>query len=303
LIHGQLRIRDKEKQRAQELGIALNQLKDEQHKTKQALLQAKKELFRSESTQYIDQIAAADKALEGNDLLGAQWHLEQCRSEFRHVEYAYLRKQLAQKAFTLGGHKEWVRSLALSSDGKRLVSGSWDDKGQTGEIKVWDLEPGKETFTLGGHAHQVTSLVLSSDGKRLVSGSFQQIKVWDLEAGKETLSLHGPKDVVSSLALSPDAKRLFSGSLDKTIKVWDLETGKETLTSRAGKEASQSIRAQPIAWADGPRQRGLFKMQRLLPPEPAVRGWGKANPRLEDQRYDGPASVGVRSTTARERHV
>jgi hypothetical protein len=62
-----------------------------------------------------------------------------------------------------------VLSLALSSDGKRLFSGSND---QT--IKVWDLEKGKEALTLHGHAAEVSSLALSSDGKRLFSGSGDQ---------------------------------------------------------------------------------------------------------------------------------
>ena len=38
----------------------------------------------------------------------------------------------------LEGHKDWVYSLAVSRDGKRLVSGSWD-----GEVKIWSLEEGK----------------------------------------------------------------------------------------------------------------------------------------------------------------
>ena len=73
-------------------------------------------------------------------------------------------------------------SLALSADGKRLVSGGREFN-KPGEIKVWDLESGKETLTLRGHTDGVLSLALSADGKRLFSGSWDQtIKVWDLEA-------------------------------------------------------------------------------------------------------------------------
>jgi hypothetical protein len=74
------------------------------------------------------------------------------------------------------GHQDWVWSVALSRDGKTLVSGSRDKT-----IKVWDLATGKELRTLKGHQDLVRSVALSSDGKTLVSGSGDKtIKVWDL---------------------------------------------------------------------------------------------------------------------------
>src|SRR5262245_53763772 len=96
------------------------------------------------------------------DFVAAREHLDACRWDFRHVEHAYLRKQLAQKdGRRLLGHTNGVTSVALSADGKRLVSGSEDRT-----IKVWDLEAGKETCTLRGHTSGVRSLALSADGKR-----------------------------------------------------------------------------------------------------------------------------------------
>jgi WD40 repeat protein len=73
-----------------------------------------------------------------------------------------------------------VSSLALSADGRRLYSGSFDST-----TKVWNLETGEETLTLRGHASVVTSLAVSADGKQLFSGGSDGIKLWDLETGKE----------------------------------------------------------------------------------------------------------------------
>lgn len=68
----------------------------------------------------------------------------------------------------------------MSSDGKQLYSGSWD---QT--IKVWNLEADKETLTLRGHTGSIFSLALGADGKRLFSGSADgTIKVWDVKSNK-----------------------------------------------------------------------------------------------------------------------
>ena len=38
---------------------------------------------------------------------------------------------------TLAGHKGWVQSVAISADGKRVVSGS-DDM----TLNIWDVETG-----------------------------------------------------------------------------------------------------------------------------------------------------------------
>ena len=40
---------------------------------------------------------------------------------------------------TLAGHSGWVTSVAISADGKRVVSGSEDET-----VKIWDGETGAE---------------------------------------------------------------------------------------------------------------------------------------------------------------
>jgi WD40 repeat protein len=43
----------------------------------------------------------------------------------------------------LKGHTNGVSSVAISADGKRIVSGSHDNT-----VKVWDADKGTETLTL-----------------------------------------------------------------------------------------------------------------------------------------------------------
>jgi hypothetical protein len=77
---------------------------------------------------------------------------------------------------TLEGHALSVNACAVTPDGRRMVSASWD---QT--LKVWSLENGCVLATLEGHADQVISCAVTPDGRRVVSASADKtLKVWDL---------------------------------------------------------------------------------------------------------------------------
>jgi hypothetical protein len=128
---------------------------------------------------------------------------------------------------TLQGHTDKVWSVAISLDGKRIITGSAD-----GTMKVWDAQTGKEILSLKGHTGPVNSVAISADGKRIVSGSKDKMaKVWDAQTGKELLSLDGHHwHLVSSVAISADGNRIVSGSYDHTVKLWDARSGKALLT-------------------------------------------------------------------------
>ncbi len=120
----------------------------------------------------------------------------------------------------LTGHSNSVTSVAISPDGRTLVSGSSDNT-----IKVWDLVTFREKATLTGHSDWVLSVAISPDGRTLVSGSYDNtIKVWDLATLRGKVTLRGFSDDVFSVAISPDGRTFVTGSVDSTIKVWDLAT-------------------------------------------------------------------------------
>jgi WD40 repeat protein len=127
---------------------------------------------------------------------------------------------------TLSGHAGWIRTVAITADSRRAVSGSDD-----GTIKVWDLEMGVEECTLAGHARAVTTVAVTADGRWAVSGSFDgTVKVWNLEVGAEERTLTGHAAGVMAVAVTADGRRAVSSSFDKTVKVWDLEMGMEEHT-------------------------------------------------------------------------
>jgi WD40 repeat protein len=76
----------------------------------------------------------------------------------------------------LRGHDKRITSVALSPDGRRLVSGS-DDK----TIRVWDVQTGRELKRFTGHTDVVTCVALSPDGRWVLSASADtSIRLWNL---------------------------------------------------------------------------------------------------------------------------
>ncbi|WP_292876995.1 serine/threonine-protein kinase, partial [Nostoc sp. NMS1] len=127
---------------------------------------------------------------------------------------------------TLSGHSKGVSSVAISSDGQMLASGSSDNT-----IKLWSVTTGREIRTLSGHSSYVNSVAISSDGQMLASGSSDNtIKLWSVTTGREIRTLSGHSSYVNSVAISSDGQILASGSWDNTIKLWEVATGREIRT-------------------------------------------------------------------------
>ncbi|MEC4817515.1 MAG: WD40 repeat domain-containing protein [Scytonema sp. PMC 1069.18] len=121
-----------------------------------------------------------------------------------------------QLLHSFSGHSHIVRSLAVSTDGKILVSGSRDKT-----IKIWQLETGELIRTLKGHRDGVYAIALSPDGQIIASGSADKtIKLWHMETGELLATFTGHAHTVTAVAFTASGELLVSGSLDKTIKIW-----------------------------------------------------------------------------------
>src|SRR6266702_1585731 len=109
-----------------------------------------------------------------------------------------------------------VNSIALSSDGQHIVSGSKDRT-----IRVWNAITGETVAgTFSGHSDWVRSVAFSPDGQRIVSGSEDRtIRVWNATTGETVESpFSGHSKSVMSVAFSPDGQHIISGSKDQTIR-------------------------------------------------------------------------------------
>jgi WD40 repeat protein/serine/threonine protein kinase len=163
------------------------------------------------------------------------------------------------------GHTRGINGLAVSRDGRYILSGARDRT-----VRLWELETGKEIRRFEGHTYNVSWVALSPDGRRALSISHlvdpvirfwdiqtgkelpfwklpaayavafspdghrfltsdheYKLHLWDLASGEELQCFEGHTAEARSVAFSPNGRLILSGSRDKTMRLWDAETGKE----------------------------------------------------------------------------
>jgi WD40 repeat protein len=136
-----------------------------------------------------------------------------------------------QEIVKLVGHDNGITALALSSDGKRLVSGSSELFGPrpptskySAEIKVWDWKKGKEVSSFRINQRGIYDVSFSPDGKSLGLAA-GQLTIHDSATGKLVEGFPWYIDPVLSVFFNPDGNRLLTGGIGD-LAIWDLKNGK-----------------------------------------------------------------------------
>lgn len=141
---------------------------------------------------------------------------------------------------TFKAHKNWISSMAVSPDGKWLVTGNVS--GGTGghydpatritteikyddPIKIWDTSSWQQVGALPIHDKRTSSLAFLPDGKHLVSANEDRILFWDMQTRKQVGVIKGNFKGGGALnfALSQDGSYLVVGGMGSLeVQVWKI---------------------------------------------------------------------------------
>jgi hypothetical protein len=133
----------------------------------------------------------------------------------------------------LSGHKNMVWDVAITSDGRKIVSSSNDMT-----AKVWDAASGSELCTLRGHNAFVCSVSIAPDSRQAATGALDgEVIIWDLQNAKRLAQLHhGASD--AKVSWQTDGNFLVTGGADGHLRSWRAPDFSQP--------ASVSLHSQPI---------------------------------------------------------
>jgi len=168
----------------------------------------------------------------------------------------------------------FAMAVAMTPDGRRLVSGSGDNM-----IRVWDVSTGACLRRLKGHEDRPATIAISASGELAVSGGQDHtVRVWDLNKGVCLSVLKGHTDEIQTIALSDDCRWAISGGSDETVRVWDLVAKECTAVIRPRQGDIRAVACTPdfrvvaIAGNTGSYQRWNVVTKQKLRTLPTVEG-------------------------------
>jgi len=120
----------------------------------------------------------------------------------------------------LNGHGGPVRAIAVSADGDKVLSGSFD----TAAIR-WSLATESAEQVLRFHSDAVNAVAFLKDGRMATAGGDARIALWTVGRQQPDQIFEGHRAAIVGLAVSADGAMLASASWDRTVRLWSLAGG------------------------------------------------------------------------------
>lgn len=145
-----------------------------------------------------------------------------------------VRTIVMKKVVPQGGWSPSVKAVALSADGRHVATATagrryGTDEGRRADVRLWDIESGREVLALRGHETAVVAMTFSPDGRLLAAaGHDRVVRIWDTESGTRVAALPIPVMRINAVTFSPDGKLLAAGGGDEAnrsrVQVWSCPT-------------------------------------------------------------------------------
>jgi hypothetical protein len=150
------------------------------------------------------------------------------------------------------GHEDAVEAIALTHDGKRLLTGSADRT-----ARLWEISSAETLKVLEGHRGGIATVAVRPDGKQAVTGSGNLIpadhalRLWDLQTGKQEGLLEGHEDALFAARFTADGRHVLSASADQSVRLWKVATRTDVARMTELGQKASSLALSPIGTADG----------------------------------------------------
>jgi WD40 repeat protein len=136
----------------------------------------------------------------------------------------------------IGSHSDYVSALAISSDGKTLVSGGADRLAYIWRVSEATM---RIAATISGHAQTITSVAVADDLIATTSMD-RTARLWRLTpGGVGQILLERSSGYFFKAEFSPDASRLAVAGYDGVVRVWD--TSLDNIIQRAKTFAGRNL--------------------------------------------------------------
>jgi eukaryotic-like serine/threonine-protein kinase len=121
-----------------------------------------------------------------------------------------------------GQHQSAVRAIAVSSDGKMILTGGTDKSAQ-----LWDAVRYQLIGIPIRHQGPVVAVAFSPDNKTVATASSDgSARLWDVGPLQKLPLSFSHKDRVTAVTFHPDGKKIVTGSYDGTVRLWESATGR-----------------------------------------------------------------------------
>ncbi|MEM1372195.1 MAG: WD40 repeat domain-containing protein, partial [Pseudomonadota bacterium] len=130
-------------------------------------------------------------------------------------------------------HDNAVLSLAVSQDGRRLISGSADNR-----TRLWNLDTLERIRTFRRSRNFVSAVALSSTARRAAAGDAEgRIVVGRTNRNRLNRTLRGHSAGITALSFLSQDKYLASASEDGHVRIWNIARRRtiKTLADHTGK--------------------------------------------------------------------